>query len=574
MTFLRFVTTLREVERASSRLEMVRLLADALRDLPPDEAPLAVNLLKGQVAPEFEGVEFGVAEKEAAKALALALGRDEVEVVRAVREKGDIGAYAREALPQRTGGLSLRHVYDELRAIAEDAGPGSQARKRERLARLVAAASPEEAALILRIVTGRLRLGVGDATVLEALALAFLGDRSKKPLLERAYNLTSDLAYVARLALEGEDALRAVKLEVGKPVRMMLAERLAGPEQIMEKLGPHFAEHKYDGERVQIHYDGERFWVYSRRLENITHQYPDLLEALREVQHEPFILEAEAVVTDPLTGEMRPFQNVLNRKVKHLTPELLEKYPIKGFVFELLYDRGEALIERPYRERRERIERWFRPHERLELSVKRYVETTEELVRFFDESIEAGCEGLVCKKPDGEYEAGKRGFKWVKYKRGIAGKLSDTLDLVIVGAWLGRGRRAGAYGSLLAAAYNSDEDRFETLTKIGSGFSDADLNEVLPRRLGPYRRQERHPRVWSLQEPDVWFDPVLVVEVEAQEITLSPGHTCAFGVVQQGRGLALRFPRFVRYRDDKSPEEATTTREVVEMYHNQWSQSR
>ena len=571
MTFQRFVATLLEVERASSRIAMVKMLAEAFRELPPEEVPLAVLLLQGRVAPEFEGLEFGVAEKEAAKALALALGRDEAEIVQAVKEKGDIGAYALEALPRSAGGLTLQHVYDELRAIAEDAGPGSQARKRERLARLVAGASPEEAAVILRTVTGRLRLGVGDATVLEALALAFLGDRGKKPLLERAYNLTSDLAYVARLVLEGEAALRAVKLEVGKPVRMMLAERLPGPEQIMEKLGPHFAEHKYDGERVQVHFDGERFWVYSRRLENITHQYPDLLEALREVQQRPFILEAEAVVTDPLTGEMRPFQNVLNRKVKHLTPELLEKYPIKGFVFELLYADGEVLIERPYRERRERLERWFRPHERLELSTKRFVETTEELVRFFDASIEAGCEGLVCKKPDGDYEAGKRGFKWVKYKRGIAGKLSDTLDLVIVGAWLGRGRRAGTYGSLLAAAYDPDEDRFVTLTKVGSGFSDEDLNEVLPRRLDPYRREERHPRVWSLLEPDVWFEPVQVIEVEAQEITLSPNHTCAFGAVQEGRGLALRFPRFVRYRDDKSPEEATTTREVVEMYKNQWA---
>ena len=571
MTFRRFVATLLEVERASSRIAMVKMLAEAFRELPPEEVPLAVMLLQGRVVPEFEGLEFGVAEKEAAKALALALGRDEFEVLQAVKARGDIGAYAREALPEQGGGLTVKQVYDELRAIAEDSGKGSQLRKRERLARLLAAASPEEAAVILRTVTGRLRLGVGDATVLEALALAFLGDRGKKPLLERAYNLTSDLAYVARLVLEGEEALRRVKLEVGKPVRMMLAERLPDPERIMEKLGPHYAEHKYDGERVQVHFDGQRFWVYSRRLENITHQYPDLLEALREVQREPFIVEAEAVVVDPLTGEMRPFQNVLNRKVKHLTPELLEKYPVKGFVFEILFQAGEALIDRPYSERRERLERWFRPHERLELSSKRFIETTEELVRFFDASIEAGCEGLVCKKPDGEYEAGKRGFKWVKYKRGIAGKLSDTLDLVIVGAWLGRGRRAGSYGSLLAAVYNPDEDRFETLTKVGSGFSDEDLNEVLPRRLEPYRREARHPRVWSLLAPDVWFEPALVVEVEAQEITLSPNHTCAFGVVQEGRGLALRFPRFVRYRDDKSPEEATTTREVVEMYRNQWA---
>ncbi len=570
MTFKRFAEHLAGIEAESGRLEIIRRLSALFAELAPEEWPKAVLLLTGRVAPEFEGLEFGVAEKEAAKALAMALGRDEAELWKEVRELGDLGRVAEAELPEHEGGLPILAVYDQLRALAEDAGPGSQLRKRERLADLLKSASPLEGLYILRIVTGRLRLGVGEATILEAMAQALLGDRKKRPLLERAYNLTSDLAYVAELALKGEEALAHVQVQVGKPIRMMLAERLPDAEAILKKLGPHLAEYKYDGERVQVHFDGERFWVYSRRIENITHQYPDLLEALRVHLKRPYILEAEAVVYDPDTGELLPFQYVLNRKVKHLTPELIERYPVKAFVFELLYLDGEALIDLPLSERRKRLEAFVPKTERFEPSERRWIENVEALEAFFDLALEVGDEGLMCKRPDGNYEAGKRGFKWVKYKRAAGGRLADTLDLVVVGAWWGRGRRSGTYGSLLVAAYNPAEDRFETVTKVGSGFTDEDLQRVLPERLDPLRRGEPAPRVWALLEPDVWFEPRLVIEVEAQEITLSPNHTCAYGRVKEGRGLALRFPRFLRYRDDKSPEEATTPDEVVELYRLQW----
>ncbi len=570
MTFKRFAEHLAGIEAESGRLEIIRRLSVLFAELAPEEWPKAVLLLTGRVAPEFEGLEFGVAEKEAAKALAMALGRDEAELWKEVRELGDLGRVAETELPEHEGGLPLLAVYDQLRDLAEDAGPGSQLRKRERLADLLKSASPLEGLYILRIVTGRLRLGVGEATILEAMAQALLGDRKKRPLLERAYNLTSDLAYVAELALKGEEALAHVQVQVGKPIRMMLAERLPDAEAILKKLGPHLAEYKYDGERVQVHFDGERFWVYSRRIENITHQYPDLLEALRAHLKRPYILEAEAVVYDPDTGELLPFQYVLNRKVKHLTPELIERYPVKAFVFELLYLDGEALIDLPLTERRKRLEAFVPKTERFEPSERRWIESVEALDAFFDLALEVGDEGLMCKRPDGNYEAGKRGFKWVKYKRAAGGRLADTLDLVVVGAWWGRGRRSGTYGSLLVAAYNPAEDRFETVTKVGSGFTDEDLQKVLPERLDPLRRGEPAPRVWALLEPDVWFEPRLVIEVEAQEITLSPNHTCAYGRVKEGRGLALRFPRFLRYRDDKSPEEATTPEEVVELYRLQW----
>ncbi len=570
MTFKRFAEHLAGIEAESGRLEIIRMLSELFAELEPEEWPKAVLLLTGRVAPEFEGLEFGVAEKEAAKALAMALGRDEAELWKEVRELGDLGKVAQAELPEHEGGLPLLEVYDQLRALAEDAGPGSQLRKRERLAELLKSASPLEGLYILRIVTGRLRLGVGEATILEAMAQALLGDRKKRPLLERAYNLTSDLAYVAELALRGEEALRNVQVQIGKPIRMMLAERLPDAEAIMKKLGPHLAEYKYDGERVQVHFDGERFWVYSRRIENITHQYPDLLKALRAHLKVPYILEAEAVVFDPDTGELLPFQFVLNRKVKHLTEELIEKYPVKAFVFELLYQGGEALIDLPLTERRKRLEAFVPKTERFEPSERRWIESKEELEAFFDLALEVGDEGLMCKRPDGNYEAGKRGFKWVKFKRAAGGRLADTLDLVVVGAWWGRGRRSGTYGSLLVASYNPAEDRFETVTKVGSGFTDEDLQKELPARLDPRRREGPAPRVWALLEPDVWFEPGLVIEVEAQEITLSPNHTCAYGRVKEGRGLALRFPRFLRYRDDKSPEEATTPDEVVELYRLQW----
>jgi len=338
----------------------------------------------------------------------------------------------------------------------------------------------------------------------------------------------------------------------------------------MKKLGRHIAEYKYDGERIQVHFDGERFWVYSRRIENITHQYPDLLEAFRERLKKPYILEAEAVVHDADTGEPLPFQYVLNRKVKHLSDALIERYPVRAYVFELLYLDGEPLIDLPLVERRKRLEEFIPHTEKFEPSTARWIETVEELEAFYEEALEVGDEGLMCKKPDGNYEAGKRGFKWVKFKRAAGGRLADTLDVVVVGAWWGRGRRSGTYGSLLVATYNPEEDRFETVSKVGSGFTDEDLQKILPERLDPLRREGPSPRVWALLEPDVWFEPGLVIEVEAQEITLSPNHTCAYGKVKEGRGLALRFPRFIRYRDDKKPEEATTSEEVVELYRMQW----
>ncbi|MFN8534905.1 MAG: ATP-dependent DNA ligase [Dehalococcoidia bacterium] len=563
MSYERFVAVLRQIEATSGRRQTVALLADALAALPGEEVPQAVLLVQGLLSPPFEGIELGMAEAEAARALALAAGLPAEEVRSELHRRGDLGELA-TLLPAGRGGLALGEVFDALLAIARDRDPGSQGRKRAALASLLGRASPDEVRYLLRTATGKLRLGVGDATLLEAIATAFLAPDAR-PLVERAYRLTSDLGAVAGLARRGAEALGEVRIQPGKPVRMMLAERLPTPAAIVEQLGPHTAEYKYDGERLQIHWDGAAFRAFSRRIEDVTHQIPDLLDALAELNR-PFILEAEAVVVDPTSGAMRPFQHVLNRRVKRLTPEILASYPLKAFVFDLLHHNGDDLIDLPYRARRARLEAIVPVGERLALSTARPIANRAQLEVFFDEAIGAGTEGVMCKAPASPYEAGRRGFAWIKYKGPGGGALTDTLDLVVVGAWWGRGRRAGAYGSLLVATFNPDDDCFETISRLGAGLTDRHLFDLLPALLNPLRRDSPPARLESRLRPDVWFDPAIVFEVQAQELTRSPMHTCGVRTLGDGRGLALRFPRFVRHRDDKRPAEATTTAEVLELF--------
>ncbi|GIW06789.1 MAG: putative DNA ligase [Dehalococcoidia bacterium] len=566
MLFQEFAALLRAIEETPSRLRTVALLAQAFRQLSPEEAPKAALLLTGSVAPPFTGIELGMAEIEAAKALAVAANLPEAEVRARLLQIGDLGALAASIMPPRPATLRVSEVFDTLLHIARDAGPGSQGRKRAALAALLAHAGPDEARVILRSVTGKLRLGVGEATILDALAHAYLGGSAKTPLVERAYFLTSDIAETTSRAQAGEEALRSVRIEVGKPVRMMLAERLPTAAAIVEELGPHAAEYKYDGERVQIHWDGHRFRAYSRRIEDITHQIPDVLEALQPLTTHPFIVEAEAVVFDPASGALQPFQQVLNRRVRRLTTEILAAYPMKAFVFELLHLAGDDLLDLPYRERRARLEAFVTSSERLALSTASLVNDAPALQAFFAEAISQGTEGVVCKALDGRYQPGQRGTSWIKYKGPAGGSLTDTLDLVVVGAWWGRGRRAGAYGSFLMAVYNPEDDRFETITRLGAGLTDQHLREQLPRLLDPLRQPQQPANVVATLRPDVWFVPSIVFEVQAQELTRSPMHTAGAGVLGNHRGLALRFPRFVRYRDDKGPTDATTTGEVLRLF--------
>ena len=560
------------IERTTSRLQMTALLADLFRATPRSDIARVVYLTQGKLYPDFEGIEIGVAEKTALRAVAQAAGAQEETVARRLAREGDLGTVAEALLasrPRRQPVLTIDEVHAALDRAARASGSGAQAARLAEIAGLLARATPLEARYLVRTVTGKLRLGAGDMTVLDALAEVYGGGRQARAEVERAYNLTSDLGFVAdRMASGGLASLRRVSVVVGKPIRPMLAERLGDAGEILQKLGGRcIAEFKYDGERLQIHRQGEEVQIFSRRLERITAQYPDVVELVRShLKARWAIVEGEVVAVDPDTGELRSFQDLMPRRRKYGIAEAVRKIPTALFVFDALYLDGEDLTRTPYGRRRAALQRAITTGERFQLAASREVGDPQTLQAFFEEAIVEGCEGLLCKAVDGVYQAGARGWLWIKFKREYRSEMSEPVDLVVVGAFHGRGKRAGAYGALLMAAWDRATDRFYTVCKVGSGFSDQDLTE-LPRRLKPYLRSGPDPRVESRLQPDVWCTPALVLEIVGAEITLSPVHTAGRDRFRQGSGLAIRFPRFTgRYREDKGPSDATTVDEIAEMY--------
>ncbi|MGD0495765.1 MAG: ATP-dependent DNA ligase [Candidatus Bathyarchaeia archaeon] len=569
-----------QIEGTTKRLEMTDLLVDLLKNTPREVIDKVAYLTQGRIYPDFVGTEIGVAEKLAVKALARATGSRESQIEEDIKKSGDVGETGRKFITNKMQvtffqqALTVQKVYETLDKMAKASGTGAVDTKMALLAGLLAAASPSEAKYILRTVTGNLRLGIADMTVLDALAIAYGGGKEAREHVERAYNICSDLGRVAKTLVEkGLDGIKSFQVSIGEPIRPMLAERLSSSEEILEKLGGKcVAEYKYDGERLQAHKQGDDVALFSRRLENISSQYPDAVRLFKQyVKAKAAILECECVAVDPDTGEMRPFQELMHRRRKYEIDKAIEEYPVSLFMFEALYVDGRDLTLEPYPLRRKVLEKTIRESDRVKLADGTVIDNVGDLEKFFLEAIENGCEGLVCKSiaRNSVYQAGARGWLWIKYKRDYKSEMTDTVDLVVVGAFHGRGKRAGKYGALLLATYDAEDDTFETVTKCGTGFTDEDLAK-LPSMLQKHVVQHRHPRVDSLLEADVWFEPVIVVEVLGAEITLSPIHTCALDSVRKGGGLAIRFPRFTgNYRVDKAPEDATTSAEVLEMYHNQ-----
>ncbi len=580
--------TYEKIEATTSRTAMTDYLVVLFSKTPPEVIDKVVYLTQGKLYPDYVGVELGIAEKLAMRALATAVGVSVKVVENEYKKLGDIGLVAEKLLSKYkpvsitrffegveiARKLTVSVVYGKLEKIAKATGEGSQDLKISLLASILKDASPKEAKYILRTVTGRLRLGIADMTILDALAIAFTGSKSARDVIERAYNVHPDLGYIAKkLALEGLEGVRKIKIKVGIPIQPMLAERLSNPKEILSKLGGKcVVEYKYDGERIQAHKDGDKIVLFSRRLENITHHYPDVVDMVKKhVKAKEAIVEGECVAVNPDTGEMLPFQELMHRRRKYGVKEAMEMYPVHFFLFDLLYLDGIEYISKPYPERRKKLEEVVEETDYISLAEARIVDDPLELDKFFEQAISDGCEGIMCKSisSDSIYQMGARGWLWIKYKRDYRYEMTDTVDLVIVGAFYGRGKRAGTYGALLMAAYNPEKDVFETVCKVGSGFTDEDLAK-LPELLAPYKIDHKHPRVLSKLEADVWFVPAVVLEIIGAEITLSPLHTCAFGKIREEAGLAIRFPRFTgRYRFDKKAEQATTTKELIEMYKSQ-----
>ena len=562
----------RDLEAATGRLALIDRMAELLRVTPDEELARVCYLCQGLIAPEFAGIDLGLAEKLAIRAVAGAASVEPDAVTAAVRARGDLGEATEALLPGRTPSLTVGEVVETLHDIAAAEGPGSQGRKLDLLAGLLRRATPLEARYLLRLVTGSLRLGIGTPTILDALVRVYAGGKADRPVLERAYNICCDLGVVAEtLASGGLTAVEAMQVRPGKPVRVMLAQRLSEADEILARLGRQCAaEYKYDGVRIQAHRtaDGE-IELFTRGLERINNQFPDLVEAIdAALGPREAILEGEAVAYDPAAGELRPFQEVMFRRRKYGISEAVRDVPVSLFCFDLLYAAGEDLTRVPYPQRRERLAGALTLSDRIRLTTAAEVSTPEALDAMFEQAIAEGCEGLICKStgPDSGYRAGNRGWQWIKLKRDYRSELSDTVDLVVVGAFVGRGRRRGVYGAVLLAAYDPDDGVFRTVGKCGTGFSDAELAE-LPARLAPYQLDRKPALVDTRQPADVWFEPGVVLEVLSAELTLSPNATAGWGQLKENSGLAMRFPRFTgRWRDDKTPQDSTTTTELVQLY--------
>jgi DNA ligase-1 len=570
----------KKIESTTKRLEMTDHLVESLKETPTNLINKIVYLTQGKLFPDFVGIEIGIAEKLAIRAVAKSTGHRINVIEDDMQKTGDLGETTQKFMEKKTQTtffsthLTVERVYDTLNKMAKSTGSGSIDLKLNLLAGLLSDASPIEAKYIVRTVTKNLRLGIADMTVLDALAIAFGGGKETRFQLERAYNISSDLGRVAKVvAEEGIEKIKEFKVTPSEPIRPMLAERLSSSEEILEKLGGKcIAEYKYDGERIQAHKMSDNVILYSRRMENITDQYPDGVQYIRKhVKVKEAIVEAEAVAVDPVTGEMKPFQELMHRRRKYGIQEVLEEYPINLFMFDVLYVDGKDLTMEPYLVRHDYLEKVIEQTNDIKLAESKMVENAEQLEQFFEKTVESGSEGIMCKSvnPDSVYQAGSRGWLWIKYKHDYRTEITDTVDLVVVGAFHGRGKRAGTFGAFLLAAYDRDLDVFKTVTKVGTGFTDADL-EKLPKLLNIHKISHKHPRVDSTLDADVWFEPKVVIETRGAEITLSPIHTCAMNIIREESGLALRFPRFTgKYRIDKSAEDATTTQEVVEMYRSQ-----
>jgi DNA ligase 1 len=572
VTLRELAQTFARLENTSGRLAAARLVTALFARARPTELAPVTYMLQGQLRPPFEGVEFGVGERLLIRAVARAYEASEAEVLRRYKRAGDLGLVAEALAPAapRTR-LTVQRAYAALLAVARASGAGAVERKLGLLATLLRQAAPLEARYVVRIVQGRLRLGVGDATVIEAVAAGALGDRRKKPLVEHAYNVRSDLGGVVHLAYaKGESALARMAPRVGVPVRPALAQRLASAQAIIARLGRVHAEPKYDGFRLQLHRDGTRVWAFSRRLENVSSMFPELTDGVRrQLGARRAILEGEAVGYDPRTGRILPFQVTMTRKRTHGIAEAAARHPLRVFAFDLLHVNGRDFLPVPLRERHRRLAAVLPESKRGTVVVTEALVTDDaaELQTYFDAMIRRGLEGIVAKRPESPYHAGARNYDWVKLKRAYQSKLRDTVDVVLVGFFAGRGKRAAmGIGSLLAAVYDPAGDRFRTVAKIGSGPSEEEWRRLRGALL-QHASATRPARVDSLIEPDHWAEPRVVVEVLADEVTRSPRHTC--GKSGNEPGYALRFPRLLGVRTDKRAEDATTEQEILDLYRLQ-----
>ena len=592
MLFSKLVSYFEKLESTSSRLALIDILSDLFKHSSKEEIEKIIYLTQGRIAPFFEALEIGMAEKQVAGAVATAFDIDRETVLKLYTKLGDMGKAVEQlargpvapsshlmssvarslraldgtpssrATPRNN--ISVAEVFEILIKIARTSGEGTVEKRQTLLSDLLKKMDSLSAKYLVRIPLGNLRLGIGDPTILDGLALAKFNDRAKRKLLEGAYNRTSDLGLIAKtLWSEGLMAVKKLKVMVGKPIRSERCERLPNATKVFEKMGSQVhATPKYDGFRVQIHKDGEKVSMFSRNLENMTHMFPELIEGtLKQVKAKTAILDTEALAYQPESEEFLPFQETTKRRRKHGIEEMAQSLPLKAFVFDMLYKDGESLIDKPLKERSKILKETISGDDILIPAPGEIIDNPQKLQIMLDDSITKGLEGVVVKRLDSKYEAGARNFNWVKLKRHSDGELQDTIDCVVLGYIFGKGKRtAFGAGALLVGVYDDVKDEFVTVSRIGTGLTDEEWQEI-HKRADKIKVDHKPARVNSVITPSVWIKPEIVIEVLADEITISPIHTARY---------ALRFPRLISFRtSDKKPEDATSVKELIEMYKQQ-----
>ena len=564
-----------KMEATSKRLELTDILVELIKEIPEDVISKAVYLIQGKLRPNFEGVELGIAEKLVMKAMSKSSGIPLKKIEEDYNKGGDLGQTAENILKQKiqttfsSETITLERVYETLLKIANLEGKGSQEMKMRYVSSILNDATPQEAKFILKILLGTLRLGIAENTVMDALAIAFTGEKENREVIENAYNVSSDLGKVAQVVSTGGiEQIRKFQIQLFNPIRPMLADRIKSGEDTVKKFQNDFAaEYKLDGERAQIHKQKDTIMIFSRSLENITSYYPDIVEKISKlIISDDVILEAEIVAMNTNSGDFLPFQELMHRRRKYEIDEAVMKYPITVNFFDVLFSNGKNCMEMEYMERRKLLEKIIKEDDFARLIPMSIINNEEQILEVLENSINSGCEGLMLKHLNSTYRAGIRGSNWLKLKREYQNDLGDSLDLVVIGAFFGKGRRTGKYGTLLLATYNDEEDVFPSICKVGTGFSDESLDQLY-QILSPKVTLKKNPRIISEMAADMWFEPELVIEIVASEITQSPIHKTASDKIKENTGLALRFPKFTgKIRTEKNAEDASTDEEVIALY--------
>lgn len=609
-----FTRTLELIEETSARLKIVEILSNYFRSVivlsPVDLLP-SVYLCLNQLAPAYEGIELGVADMNLMKAIAQCTGRTLAQIKADVQEVGDLGIVAEGSRSnQRTmfqpAPLTVSIVYSKLKEIAQMTGHASLAKKLDKIQTLFVACRNTEARYLIRSLAGKLRIGLAEQSVLQALALACAMtppeqdyppetlNASKKLSSDRFKEKYDEIALILKttycecpnynliIPVLLEDGINTLpskcKLTPGIPLKPMLAHPTKGVQEVLTRFEnlKFTCEWKYDGERAQIHVaDNGTVSIYSRNQENNTTKYPDIIKRFKNTRGDLVkncILDCEAVAWDNEQKQILPFQILSTRKRKDANEEDI-KVQVCVFMFDLLYLNDESLVKEPFAKRRELLKQHFKEVEG-EWKFANSMDTTtmEEVQVFLDESMKGNCEGLMVKtlEEDATYEIAKRSRNWLKLKKDYLDGVGDTLDVVVIGGYIGKGKRTGTYGGFLLACYDQENEEYQSICKIGTGFKEEDLenhtkffkDHVIPQTKSYYRFDSSH-------EPNHWFEPVQVWEIKCADLSLSPAHMAAIGIVDPEKGISLRFPRFIRIREDKNCEEATSAQQVADMYNNQ-----